>query len=82
MLKLPFRVGDLGLPERRKRYTSKSREEEDLDTHLCPCSTPRESRTHILGECEIFKEEQNVLAGVIRKFDECDMEKLCRLESS
>ena len=27
---------DLHLPERRKRYTS-SREEEDVDAHLCPC---------------------------------------------
>ena len=32
-LKLQIRVGDLDLPERRKRYTS-SREEEDVAT-LC-----------------------------------------------
>ena len=36
-LKLRFRVGDLGLPERRKRYTS-SREEENVATNMCPCS--------------------------------------------
>ena len=33
-LKLRHRVGDLDLTERR-RYTS-SREEEDVDTHMCP----------------------------------------------
>ena len=33
-LKLRFRVRDLDLPERRKRYTS-SREEEDMDAHMC-----------------------------------------------
>ena len=37
-LKLRFRVGDLDLPERRKRYIS-SREEEDVATQMCPCST-------------------------------------------
>ena len=47
-LKLRFRVGDLGLPERRKRYTS-SRKEEDVDAQVCPCGTTIESRTHIVG---------------------------------
>ena len=32
---LRFRVGDLNLPERGKRYNS-SREEEDVATHMCP----------------------------------------------
>ena len=38
--KLRFRVGDLDLPERtrKKTYTS-SREEEDMDAHMCPCGT-------------------------------------------
>ena len=35
-LKLRFRVGDLDLPERRRRYT-RSREEEDVATNMCPC---------------------------------------------
>ena len=35
-LKLPFRVGDLDLPERRKRCIS-SQEEEDVATNMCPC---------------------------------------------
>ena len=48
-LKLRFRVGDVDLPERRKRHTS-SREEEDGATHMCPCGTTIESRTHIVGD--------------------------------
>ena len=40
-LKLRFRVGDLDLPERRKRYTS-SRKEEDVATSMCPCGATRE----------------------------------------
>ena len=34
-LKLRFRVGDLDLPERRKRY-ARSREEEET-AQMCPC---------------------------------------------
>ena len=49
-LKLRCLVGDQDLPERRKRYTS-SREEENVATNMCPCSTT-ESRTHMVGECE------------------------------
>ena len=35
-LKLRFRVGDLDLPERRKRYTSSPGEEEE-DATMCSC---------------------------------------------
>ena len=35
-LKLQFRIGDLDLPEKRKRYIS-SLEEEEEDTQRCPC---------------------------------------------
>ena len=79
-LTLRFRVGDLELPERRKRYTS-SREEEDVATNMCPCGTTIESRTHIVGECEIYKEERDALEEM-RKLDVCDMKKFGRLESS
>ena len=58
-LKLRFRAGDLDLPKRRKIYTS-SREEEDVATYICPCGTIK-SRTHIVGECEIYLEEQDAL---------------------
>ena len=57
-LKLRFRVGDLDLPERKKRYTSSW--EEDLDAHMCPCGTTVESRTHIVGYYEIYKERNGM----------------------
>ena len=50
-LKLRFRLGGLGLPERRKRYTS-SREEEEVDAQMCPCGKAIESGGHTVGECE------------------------------
>ena len=80
MLKLRFRVGDLDLPERRKRYTS-SRKEEDVATNMCPCRTTIESRTYIVGECEICKEERDAVEE-IRKIDVCDVEKVGRIESN
>ena len=78
--KLRFRVGDLDLPERRKRYTS-SREEEEIDAQMCPCGKAIESRTHIVGECEIYKEERDVLEEM-REIEECDMEEFDTLDSS
>ena len=68
-LKLRFRVGDLDLPERRKRYTS-SREEKNIDAHMCRCGTTIESRTHIVGECEMYKEDRNTLEEEMRKLDD------------
>ena len=47
---------------RKKRYIS-SREEEDAATHMRPCGATIESRAHIVGECEIYKEERDVLGG-------------------
>ena len=80
-LKLRFRVGDLDLPEKRKRHTS-SREEEDVATNMCPCGTTIEGRTHTVGECEIYKEERDALEGEMRKLNVCDMEEICRPGSS
>ena len=48
----------------------------------CPCGTPVESRTRIVGECEIFKEERDALEEEMRIVDVCDMEEFGRLESS
>ena len=78
-LKLRFRVGDLDLPERRKGYTS-SREEEDAQ--MCPCGKAVESRTHIMGECELDKEERHVVDGEMSKIDEFGMEKCGALDLS
>ena len=71
-LKRRFRVGDPGLPERRKGYTS-SRVAEDVATNMCPCGTTIESRTHIVGEREICKKERDALEEM-GKSDVCDME--------
>ncbi len=67
-VKLRFRVGDLDRPERTKRYTSSR--EEDVDALVCPCGTKAERRTHIVGECEIYEYEQDVLEEEMRKSDE------------
>ena len=73
-----FRVGDLDLPERSKRCSS-SREEENVATNMCPCGTTIESRTHIVGGCEIFEEERDALEEEMRKLDDvCGMEEKTR----
>ena len=64
-LKLRFRVGDLDLPERRKRYISGRKE--DAATNWCPCGTTMESMSHIVGGCEIYKEERDALEEGMRK---------------
>ena len=52
-----------------------------MATNMCPCGTTIESRTHILGKCEIYKEERDALEEM-RELDECDKDGLGRLESS
>ena len=71
-LKLRFCVGDLDLPARRKRHAS-SRKEEEI-AQMCPCGKAVESRTHIVGGCEIYMEDRDVLEEM-RTMDECNMEK-------
>ena len=54
-----------------------------MDAYICPCGTTTESSgTDIVGECEIYKEEWDVLVEEVSKLDGCDMEKFGRLESS
>ena len=72
---------DLDLPERRKRYTSTSRREEHVAKNMCLCGTAMKSRAHIVGECELYKEERDGLEEM-RQLDVCDMEQFGRLESS
>ena len=67
-LKLRFHVGDLDLSERRKRFTSSREvEEEEVDAQMCPGGKTIESRTHIVGECEMYKEERDVLKEGMRE---------------
>ena len=58
-----------------------SRQEEEENAQMCPCGKAKESRTHVVGECEICKEERDVLKEM-RKIDECDMQKLRTLDNS
>ena len=48
---------------------------------MCPCGKAVESRTHIVIECEICKEERDVLEEM-RKIDECGVETFGTLDSS
>ena len=48
-----------------------SREEEDVVAHVCPCGTTIGSRTHLVGACEINKEERDVFEVAMRKLDVC-----------
>ena len=45
-----------------------------MATNMCPCGTTIESWTHIVGECEIWKEEWDALEEM-KKLDVCDVEK-------
>ena len=52
------------------------------DIKLTPLPRTKKSRTHIVGECEIYKEERDALEEDMKKLDVCDMEEFGRLESS
>ena len=47
---------------------------------MCPCGTTTENWTYI-GECEIYKEERDVLEEM-RQLNECGMEEFGRVDSS
>ena len=76
-LKLRFSCRGSG-PARKKWYTS-SREEDDAQ--MCPSGKSTESRTHNVAECEMYKEQWDVL-GEMRKIYECNMEQFGTLDSS
>ena len=48
---------------------------------MCPCGKAKESRTHSVGECEMYTEERDVLEAKM-KIDEYDMEKFGSLDFS
>ena len=52
-----------------------------MASNMCPCRVTLESRTHIVGECEIYKEKRDVLEEM-GKLDVSDMEEFGRLKSS
>ena len=71
--KLQLRARGPGPAIKRKRCTN-SRKEEEKDAQMCPCGRAKESRTHIVGYCETYKEVWDVLEEELRKIDECDTE--------
>ena len=48
---------------------------------MCPCGKAVESRTQMVGECEMYKEERDVFEEM-RKIDECGMEKFDTLDNN
>ena len=58
-LELRFRIGNLDLPKRSKRYAN-SREEKE-DAKMSPCGKAIKSRTGLVGGREIYKEQWDVL---------------------
>ena len=63
------------------RYTSR-REKEEVEAQMYSCGEAIESRAHIVGEFEVYKEEGDVLEEEKRGKYECDMEDFVTLESS
>ena len=47
----------------------------------CPCGNADENRTHKVGECELYKEDRNVLEEEMMKIDGCYMENFVTLDS-
>ena len=56
--------------------------EEEEGAQSCPCGDADESRSHMVGEYEVDKEEQNVLEEGMRKIDGRDTEKCGTFDSS
>ena len=79
-LKLRFRVGDLDLPDRRKRYAT-NRVEEKVDKQNCPRGKAIESRTHVVAECELYQEKRDMLEGEMRDSNKSGMESFDVLDS-
>ena len=69
-------------PARKKKEVYTSSREEGVDARMCPSGKAIESRTHVVGECEIYDEERDVLEEEVWEIDECNMQEFCTLDSS
>ena len=49
--------------------------------HRCALVAKQQSRTHMVGKCELYKGEWDVSEEEMRKIDECGMEKFGTLEN-
>ena len=54
--------------------------EEEEERQNCPCGKAKESRAHIVAECELYKEERDVLEGEMRDVNEGGMKSFDALE--
>ena len=50
--------------------------------HKCPCGKASEGRTRAVGDCEVYKEQRDVLQEKMGKIDARDMEKFRTLDDS
>ena len=53
-----------------------------MHTYMCPCGKTIESKTHIVGEGEIYKEERDALEEEMREIYEHDTEEFGTLDNS
>ena len=60
-------------------YTSSRVEEEDAQA--CPCGKARESRIHIVAECELYNEERDILEEEMREVKEGGIKSIDALDS-
>ncbi|CAN0093298.1 unnamed protein product [Sphacelaria rigidula] len=73
-------LGEGSKPARKKRYTSRRVEEEE-DGQNCLCGKAIESRSHIVAECELYKEEREVLDGEMRDVNKGGVESFDTLDT-
>lgn len=60
------RLNDLDMSERKNRYT-KSRMQVVVGAQEYPCGTAnRESRTRMVRECQLYKEERDRVGSILR----------------
>ena len=62
--------------------SASSGQEDEVDVQMCPCGKAVEARIHIVGQCDMYKEERVVLKEEMREIDECDLEEFGTLDSS
>ena len=72
-------MGDLDLRESRETYTSTRVEVEDRQNF--PCGKAIESTTQIVADCDVDKEERDVLGGEMRDVNEGGIKSCDALES-
>ena len=55
--------------------------EEEEDAQTCPCGKARERGIHIVAECELYKDERDILEEEMRDVKECGIKSFDALQS-